>query len=168
MAGVFSALALIFMLAGGIIPIATFMAPALAGLCLIPVSHETGYKTGLLAYLAVSILALIMVPDREMSLFFLFLLGYYPILLPWIARLKNGLFRFLLKLALFNGSVACIYGLLLLVFASPGLLAEFSSYAPWFWLVLLAMGNITFLLYDNLTIKLWIIYLRKIRKRFFR
>lgn len=156
------------MLAGGFLPIATFMAPALAGLCLIPVAHETGNKTGVLAYLAVSILSFFIVPDREMAMFFVFILGYYPLLLPRLCKIKPIILRIMLKLVLFNGAIFIIYTLLRLVFISPGLMDEMAEYTRMYWIGLLLLGNITFLLYDNLGCKMWLIYLHHLRKRFFR
>ena len=44
--GVFGALALTLMLLGGILPAATFAAPAFAGMLIVPVAIEFGMKTG--------------------------------------------------------------------------------------------------------------------------
>ena len=76
LAGVFGSLAVVIMLVGGVLPFATFAAPAMAGLFLVPVAIEFGRKTGCLLYVAVGLLAFFLVPDREMSLIFIFLLGY--------------------------------------------------------------------------------------------
>lgn len=70
--GVFGALALALMLAGGFLPLATFAAPAFAGLLLVPVAIECGVKAGLLAYAAIGLLALFLVADKEMALIFCF------------------------------------------------------------------------------------------------
>ena len=58
--GVFGALALVLMLAGGFLPLATFAAPAFAGLLIVPVAIEFGVKTGVLVYAAIGLLALVL------------------------------------------------------------------------------------------------------------
>ncbi len=166
--GVFSALCVVVMLFGGFIPVATLTAPMLAGLCLLPVVVELGPKTTLVVYATVGILSFFLVPDREITLFFLLLFGYYPVLQPRLARLPNKIMRYAAKLALFNFALALVYVILLFLLVSPALLAEFSGSAVWFWVVLLLMANVTFLLYDLLIDKLRILYIHRFRGRFFR
>lgn len=165
-AGIFTAVSVILMVLGGVIPIATFTAPAFAGLCLVPVLVEFGGKTALLCYLAVSLLSFLFVPDREMLLLFVLLLGYYPIAQPYINRIKIKPLQLLAKILLCTVSVIIAYSLLLLLFASPALRQEFGEYSRWFQATLLIVGNITFLLYDILIQKIKLIYQYRFRGRF--
>ena len=48
--GIFGALALVVMLAGDLIPLATYLSPALAGLLILPVLCEAGRRAGWLFY----------------------------------------------------------------------------------------------------------------------
>lgn len=166
--GVFAALAILFMLIGSFLPIATFMAPIFAGICLIPLAIELGAKTALLAYLAVSLLSLFLVADREMALFFIFLFGYYPILHPRLQKIKHKAPRVFVKLLLFNATVAAVYSLLLFLFTVPALREEFSNQAPWFWGLVLVVGNITFLVYDILVDKMRFVYVHHVRDKIIR
>lgn len=166
--GVFAAIAIVIMLSGGLFPVATFTAPVLASLCLLPVMIELGPKTALLAYLAVSILSFMLVPDQELVLFFVLLTGYYPMLQPKINGLRFKPLRWFFKLLLFNGAVAAVYALLLLLFTSPALQQELASRPWWFWGILLGAGNATFVLYDILLGKVRFVYLYKLRKMIFR
>ena len=168
MGGIFSALAVVLMLAGGYISIGTFAAPIFAGICLLPIALELGGKWALLCYLAVSLISAMLVPDQELVLFFIALFGYYPILQPKIMRIKNRVLRMTAKLLLFNLAVAAVYALLLLVLASPALLAEFNHNSLAFWVVLLLLANFTFILYDILLDKARYIYVSQIRNRLFR
>ena len=165
-AGIFTAVSVILMVLGGVIPIATFTAPAFAGLCLVPVLVEFGGKTALLCYVAVSLLSFLFVPDREMLLLFVLLLGYYPIVQPYISRIKIKPLQLLAKVLLCTVSVIIAYSLLLLLFASPALRQEFGEYGLWFQATLLIVGNITFLLYDILIQKIKLIYQYRFRGRF--
>ncbi|MBR1821710.1 MAG: hypothetical protein IJ769_08820, partial [Clostridia bacterium] len=92
--GMMVALATAILLMGGVIPAATFVGPALAGLMLIPVLVEGGTRMALGAWLAVSALGLMLCADKEAALLFSFL-GYYPAIKwrldakikPWPRRL---------------------------------------------------------------------------------
>ena len=120
----FAALAVVLLAAGSIFPLATFCAPALAGLCAVPVAVEFGLKAGLAVYIITGVLALFFCPDLEAVCIFLFLLGYYPLLKPWLDRAARPVARVLAKLAVCNLSVLACYGLLLFVFPLPALQAE--------------------------------------------
>lgn len=166
--GLLAALAVVLLLVGGIFPFATFAAPVFAGVFLMPIAVEATAKTALIAYLAVSVLSFLMVPDREMVLFFIFLFGYYPILQPTLAKIKNRILRGGTKLLLFNAAIAAVYGVLLFLFASAELAQEFAEASPVFWVVILLVANLTFFVYDIMVNRLRIVYIHKFRKRIFR
>lgn len=149
-------------------PIGTFAAPIFAGICLLPIAMDIGTRWALLSYLAVCIFAVLFVPDIELVLFFIVLLGYYPILQPKLLPRKHKVLQMALKLALFNLALAAVYGLLLFVLVSPALSAELRSTSLPLTLFLVAGGNITFVLYDNLLDKIRIIYIYRVRKHLFR
>ena len=71
--GMAAALCVALMLLGAVIPIAMFIAPALAGFLIATVCVECGRTMALTAYAAVSLLALLFVPDKEVALIFVFL-----------------------------------------------------------------------------------------------
>ena len=166
--GIFSALAVVVMLMGGYIPIGTFAAPIFAGICLLPIAMDIGQKWALLCYLAVSVISAMLVPDQELVLFFIVLLGYYPVLQPQLAKIKARALRIMVKLVLFNLAVAAVYSILLFLFASPALQQELAQNSVVFWAFLLVLANITFVLYDLLLDKARIIYVCRIRSRLFR
>ena len=58
----------------------------MAGIVLIAVEEENGTKTAMLVYVAVSVLAMFIVPDQEAKVLFVMLLGYYPMLKSRIER----------------------------------------------------------------------------------
>ena len=74
-------------------------------------------KMALTAYGAVSLLSLLFVPDKEVALVFVFLLGYYPLVKPKLERIRPKLLRGACKLLLCNGAVLAMYGLVLLLAA---------------------------------------------------
>ena len=73
--GMAAALCVALMLLGTIIPIAMFIAPAVASFLIATVCVECGITMAWTAYAAVSLLALLFVPDKEIALIFTVLLG---------------------------------------------------------------------------------------------
>lgn len=78
--GVMAALSLVVMLLAGVVPVATIALPAVAGCLLIPVVVEAGLAWGFGVYGVCSVLAFLLVPDREAFLFYALFFGYYPVL----------------------------------------------------------------------------------------
>lgn len=164
--GIFSSLALVAMLLGGLLPIATFTAPVFAGIMLLPVAVEVSTKFALLAYLAVSLLSTFLLPDKEMALFFVFIFGYYPILHPYLQRIRNKLLRIFAKLSLFNCALALIYGSLYLLLG-PVFFQQQNFSSLWlvagFWL----LGNFVFIMYDTLIVRVKLVYFCYLRRHIF-
>ena len=88
--GMAAALCVALMLLGTIIPIAMFIAPAVASLLIATVCMECGITMAWTAYAAVSLLGLLFVPDKEIALIFTVLLGYYPLVKPRFDRIRPG------------------------------------------------------------------------------
>ena len=78
--GVLGALSVTLLLAGNLLQVGTYAAPMLAAFLLVPVLEEYGRKYALLLYAATSVLAVLLVPDKELALFYVLVLGYYPML----------------------------------------------------------------------------------------
>ena len=74
-----AALAVVIMCMGGIIPMATYVCPMLCSLLLAVVLRLTGRRIAWAWYAAVSLLSLLLGPDKEAAAVFVFL-GYYPII----------------------------------------------------------------------------------------
>ena len=149
--GMAAALCVALMLLGAVIPIAMFIAPALAGFLIATVCVECGRTMALTAYAAVSLLALFFVPDKEVALIFVFLLGYYPLVKPRFDRIRPAVLRC-------NASVLAMYGLLLVLIPAGSISQELRTTAWIVTLSTLAMGNVAFLLYDRALHNLLMLY----------
>ena len=103
----------------------------------------------LTAYAAVSLLALLFVPDKEVALIFTVLLGYYPLAKPKFERIRPALLRCVCKLLLCNGAVLAMYGMIYLLVPMGSISQELRATATAAALATLAMGNVAFLLYDR-------------------
>ncbi len=147
--GMASALCIALMLLGAVIPVLMFIAPAAASLLIATVCVECGKTMAFTAYGAVSLLSILFVPDKEVALTFVFLLGYYPLVKPYFDRIRPALLRGAAKLLLCNGSILLMYGLVLLLIPAGSISQELKTTALIVSLSTLAMGNVAFLLYDR-------------------
>lgn len=147
--GMTSALCIALMLLGAVVPVLMFIAPAAASLLIATVCVECGKTMAFTAYGAVSLLSILFVPDKEVALTFVFLLGYYPLVKPYFDRIRPALLRGAAKLLLCNGSILLMYGLVLLLVPAGSISQELKTTALIVSLSTLAMGNVAFLLYDR-------------------
>lgn len=166
--GIVAALCVALMLLGAVIPIAMFIAPAVAGFLIATVCVECGMQMALTAYAAVSLLALLFVPDKEVALIFTVLLGYYPLAKPKFEHIRPALLRCVCKLLLCNGAVLAMYGMIYLLVPMGSISQELRATATAAALATLAMGNVAFLLYDralhNMLMMYWLVWQPKLHK----
>ena len=160
--GVLAALAVVILLLGGVIPIGTYLAPMAASLPLIVLLAELPKSLCLGWYAAAALLGTLLCQDNETAFVFVFL-GWYPLARPGLDRLPR-LPRMICKLLLFNAAVAALYALLILVLQLEALVQEAREMGLPLLLVLLALGNLTFLLYDLLLKRLTLLYRIKRKK----
>lgn len=166
--GLLGALMVITMLLGSILPLTTILCPAIAGLFLISASRECGFGSALMLYLSVSILSLLFVPDKEVSLLFSLLLGPYPLLRPYFNRISLKPLRIIIKLLFCNILVFCVYILLLFIFTPGAFEIESLRNSTAMLLLLLIMANLIFLVYDTVLHRIAFLYEFKFRNKLFR
>lgn len=135
-----AALGVVLMLLGSFLGLGIYMAPMFVGWCLIPIGREYGTRYQVMLWIAISLLSAIFVTDIEQNMMFAFLFGWYPIIRPVLQRL-SPLLRIGAKFALFNAVVIALEAALI-TFLVPEVMEKWAA------IMLLALGNVTFLLYD--------------------
>ena len=143
--GMLAALAVVLMTMGGMIPVATYVVPMICMLILKLVASLCGIRIAWAWYGAVTLLGLLLCPDKEAAAVFA-ALGYYPIVKPQLDRTKLP-WRW--KGVLFNGSILLLYWILLNLFGIGELVREFEGMGAVMTAVLLVLGNVVFLLLDK-------------------
>ena len=122
--------------------------PAAAGLC-----RRLGWRyrpcAVLVAVAALTLLGLLLCPDKEVSLLFCFT-GYYPLLKPRLDALRSRLLSLTLKLLWAAVSMAALYALILYVFCLSAVVEEFAATGRWLLAATIAMGVALFFVYDVL------------------
>lgn len=144
--GVTAALAVVLGCLAGMIPIATYVIPVLQCMVLQLVFSLYGAKTAWIWYAAVSILGVLLCPDKEAAAMFVFL-GYYPIIKPALDKLPASP---VWKTGFFLAATAAMYALLICVFGMNDLSEEFRELGLILGGVCLVLGCVTFLLLDKL------------------
>lgn len=141
--GMLTAVSVVIMCLGSVIPINTYVCPVLCILVTRPVLDRCGRRIGWCYYLATAILSLLLAPDREAALVYAFL-GYYPMIRHVFERL--GPVKGVAKLVFFTLAGAAAYGVLLLVMGVGAAMNEG-------WLltaVTVILWDVLFLLVDRL------------------
>ena len=162
--GLLTALSVTLMLAGGMVPIATYCVPMAAGLLLLPILIEFGKKTAWTTFAAVALIALLLGIDKEASFFYLFI-GYYPLVKWDIDRIRNKHARMLCKLSLYSLSMIIMYLVLGLLMNMHAIIAEFYEMGLLFTLLLLLLFNVCMLIYDRLLIPMVFLYAQRIKPK---
>ena len=147
--GMMAALAMTIMCLGGLIPIATFTCPVISMLILAYVTKICGKRIGWAWYGAVSILGLMLAPDKEAAAVFTFI-GFYPIVKPAFDRMK---FALVLKGILFNALILLMYGLLIYLMGMNELAEEFRDMGRIMTFITLILGNAVFFLLDKVLLR---------------
>ena len=163
--GVLCGLAVVVLLLGGLFSLAVYCAPLLAMAVLLPVLEEYGPGTAGAAYGAVAILALLLVPDRETALAYVFF-GWYPLLRPRIAALPSLPVRLVCRLGVCGLSMFLLYGVTIRLLGLTAVTEELGG--GWLTAALAVMGCAVFLLLDLALGRLTVLWRRKLRRRFFR
>ena len=76
-------------------------------------------------------------------------MGWYPALRPRLEGLASKLLRTAVKCLLFSAAMAAMYLLLIFFFRLEAVAADFAEYSALAAAGLLALGNVTFLLFDR-------------------
>ncbi|MBQ3057978.1 MAG: hypothetical protein IJD00_03410 [Clostridia bacterium] len=149
-----AALAVVMMLLA-YFPYLTYAIPAFAGLCIMVVLLEIGTKWAILAYITSAVLTLLFC-EPEAMLMYVFLFGYYPILKALIEKINKPLLEWPIKMLIFNVVVIFVYSVIAKLFgvdfSNDFSLGKYTAY------IVLAVGNVVFVIYDITVAKMSTFY----------
>ena len=146
--GMLGALSGVLVRLGSALQIGTYAAPMLAAFLLLPVLEAYGPRSALPLSVCVAILAVFFVPETELALFYVLVMGYYPVLRVKLNGVKSTLLLWVLKFAVFNAGTVLVY-LLLFALLGPAVLDELLADGVGMLAALLAAGNLSFWLCDR-------------------
>lgn len=156
--GIIAALSVVLMLITMLIQIGELVLPAVAGILLICTVFEMGEKWSFLIYIVVSLLSILILPDKSPAVYYILFLGHYPIIKSYLERIKNKPLKIAVKFIIFN--ICGIAAALIVKF-----LFSINTFEGMIWYVVYAvLLNLTFFIYDIALNKMIMLYQFKWRK----
>ena len=163
--GMTAALSVVLMLSGGLIPIATYIAPLLASALLLPVYMEFSRRAAWGTWLVTALTALLLGMDKEAAFLYLFV-GWWPAAkAPLEARVRGKIPRLALKTLLFAACVGLMYSLLIFLLHMEAIAADFGEMGRWMTVLFFAALVVCLLLFDRLLTPLGVIWQRRLRPK---
>ena len=144
--GIIAALSIVLMFSTGLIPTLTYAIPAICGAFLMAVVIEISPAFASAIYVAVSILSLLVVADKEAAVMYAAFFGYYPIIKSFIERKTGKIASWVIKYIIFNIAMVVSYFIVAKVFMIS--FDDIDFLGKWALPGLLFVGNIVFVLYD--------------------
>ncbi len=163
--GMIAALCIVLMMLTGLLPMADFALPALAGVLLIILVVEISPKWAFLVYLAVAILSLLLAPSKDSAVFFTAFLGWYPIAKSKLEHIKSLVLEWVWKVLIFNASIGAGLAAVLYLFRLSDYLEIFQDSA---WMLILGwlFLNVVFVIYDIALTRLITAYIKWFRPKY--
>lgn len=163
--GILAALSLVLMFLFAVFPSATIAAPAVASILLIFAVLEMGKGWAFGIYVAVSILALLVIPSKEAAVLYAVFFGYYPILKAILEKhIHKRVLEWFVKILLFCVVMTASYYLMIRFMGIE--FEEIDKYGKAAVPVLLSVGTVAFVGYDYCLTLFVGEYLRRWQKRF--
>lgn len=161
--GLAAALSVTLMFFGGVVYVFAYAVPMLLGLISVMIKKSFGTGSAVFVYIAVSLLSLMLVPEKESVMMFVLFFGYYPIIRESFEKVKAKALRLILKLILFNASLTVIELICVFVFGIP--FFEDGVFSAGLLIGFAVAMNAVFIMYDILLRMFLILYEKKIEKR---
>lgn len=170
MGGMITALSVVVLMPTAL-EVFVYALPAFAGMLVMFSVIELDKKWALGIYAAVSTLSLMLVPNKEAAVLYAAFFGYYPVLKAVLESRLPKVPEYILKFAVFNGSMVGAYAVLIKVLGMPfdelmGIKGETGFLAEYMFPIMLGMGNVVFILFDIALTRIITVYLRVWQKRF--
>lgn len=163
--GLIVGLSIVCMFFTGVFPFAEYALPAMAGILLIAMVIEFGFKAALIGYAAVALLSLVVTPNKEAAVLFILFLGYYPIIKGKIEMLRSMAVQWAVKAVLFNLVLVISYFVVVYLLGMTEVMDDFAFMQGALALLWLA-GNAVFVLYDIAVTRLISFYVHRFKPHY--
>jgi len=164
LAAILSAVGVVFLLIGSFLQVLDISSAAVAGLAVVIAVIEIRGKYPVLVYFAISLVSLLILPNRLPSVFFILFGGIYPIFKAQFERL-HPVVSWVLKFSMFNAVFwFLIFIVRFLISREAITVRESLWFLESFEIVIFLVANLAFLLYDIVMTKIILLYIVKARK----
>ena len=167
LSAILSALGVVFLTIGSLIDVLDLSSAAIAGFVIvIGVIELQGYYPFMM-YFVISILSILLLPNKFPALFFIFFGGFYPIFKAYMERF-HYIIAWTVKFSMFNFFLVLIM-LAFKILTEKGFLpplddGNFNNFLVNFKIIVFIVANFTFLLYDIAMSRIINLYIIKIRR----
>ena len=145
--------------------------PAFAGMLTMFAVVELDKKWALGIYAATSLIGLLLVPNKEAVVYYVAFFVYYPVIKALFESRLPRTLEYVLKFIVFNVSVLAAGAVMIYIFGMPyeqllGIDGESAFFAKYALPIMLALGNIVFIVFDVALTRLVTAYVLVWQKRF--
>lgn len=145
--------------------------PAMAGMLTMFAVVELDKKWAMGIYTATALIGLLLVPNKEAVMYYVAFFGYYPVIKAIFEKKLPRVIEYILKFLVFNASILLAGVILINVFGMPyndllGIDGESAFFTKYALPVMLALGNLVFILYDIALTRIITVYLLVWQKKF--
>lgn len=156
------ALGVIFLGIGALLEVLDISMAVIASICVIIAVIEYGKGAPWMVYAAISLLSLLLIPNRLPAIFFALFFGFYPIIKEKLER-KRKVVCWLLKELIFNVCLAVIVALYFALFFQG---ISLNIPLPWLIVAVILLCEVVFVIYDIALTRMIYFYVVNLRKRF--
>jgi hypothetical protein len=160
--GVVAALSLLFMILAGVTSTLVYAIPMFTGALLMMLVVEFGHGFATLIYVAVSVLSLLLLGNKEAAVMYAAFFGYYPIIKSILERHIKGIVCWIVKYLIFNVAIVFSYFITTRIFMIS--FEDVEAFGKFALPLLLLAGNVLFVIYDIMLTRLVSVYLYRWRK----
>lgn len=145
--------------------------PAMAGMLTMFCVVELGKKWSIGVYTAVSLISILLVPNKEAAIMYVAFFGYYPIVKSVLESKLPRVPEYICKFLIFNVAIISSYAVLIKLLGMPfdelmGITEEDGIFKRFAIPIMLLLGNFVFVVFDIALTRVVTAYLRVWQKKF--
>lgn len=160
--GVAAALSVLLMVVAGLTSTLVYAIPMFTGALLMVLVIELGSGFATAVYVAVSVISLLILGNKEAAVMYVAFFGYYPILKSLLEKHLKPVLCWIIKYIIFNIAMVASYFVVTKIFMIS--MEDIEAFGKWALLLLLLAGNVVFAMYDVLLTRLVTIYFYRWQK----
>ncbi len=166
LSAVFTALAVIFLYAGNLLPALRVAAVAAASLFVIAAVIEAGLGSAALVYAGSAVLGLLLLPDKGAAYLYILFFGPYPMVKSLSERARPTAVRWLVKLLFYNLAFTAVWFIIRELVFNAEALSAFAGFAGGAagTLLIYLVANAAFIVYDIGLTRLIGLYITRISR----
>ena len=163
LSAILSALGVVLLTLGSLIEVLDISSAAIAGFAIVIAVIELRGSYPVMMYFAISILSVLILPNKYPAVFFIFFGGFYPIFKAYIERF-HYIISWIVKFSMFNMFLSSLILVINFLIEKEFLPPFNEDIFDNFKIIVFIVANFTFLLYDIAMTKIINLYIVKIRK----